>query len=425
MTTPNDPHRDDDLEGRLRRTLRDGRPALDVESFIADVHRGARGRRRRQVTGGVLATVAIIAGGAYAVTSTGVFDDSSTQAADQGTPTVTSPLPATETGATTSGEPSTDVRGKALSLSATDTEHQYVLLTTGRDGCRAPCAEVDTTADGGQTWHRTAPLDVAPSFPDPTENTVHDVRFANTNDGWVFGGALRSTHDGGASWTRPTLPAKGIVTALESSARFVYASLYDDPTGTSTIVRSPVDRDAWETVDVGGAVGSRLRYVSALAVSSDVVAVLASPTYVSADNQINASTDDGATWNQISPCKLGDWPSSISTSANAVWTLCSGKSASPWVTTNAGTTWTDVPGTFSPGGLVMGRDDSTAVVIDSGAPGISLVTVGNPPERALADRGDFLPIGFTNAATGYLRDFDGNILRTTDSGATWQTYPLP
>ncbi len=421
MTTPNDPHRPDHLEARLRRTLQGGRPDLDVETFIADVRRGARGRRRRQVAGGVLATLAIVAGGGYAVASTGLFDDSSTQVADQGTPAVTSAPPSTGPTTASTEQPSTGTRGRALSLSATDNEHQYVLLTTGRDGCQAPCAEVDTTADGGRTWHRTAPLDVDPSFPDPTASTVYDVRFADPGNGWVFGGALRSTHDGGATWNQPSLPASGIVTALEPSSRFVYASVYDDASGTATLVRSPVDHDSWEKVHLDW----RLRYVTAIAVSSDIVTVLASPTYLSADNQISASTDDGANWNQISPCKLGDWPASVSTSAGAVWTLCSGKSSAAWVTTNAGDTWIDVPGSFSPGGQVMGRDDSTAVVIDSGSPGISLVTVGNPPERALTDRGDFLPIGFTNAATGYLRDFDGGILRTTDSGATWQTYPLP
>ncbi len=422
MTTPNDPRPPDDLEGRLRRTLRDGRPDLDVDTFLTDVHRGARGRRRRHVAAGVLATLAVIGGGGYAVTSTGVFDASSTPAADSGPTTVTTSLPSTES-APTAQQTSTGARGKALSLSATDTEHQYVLLTTGRDGCRAPCAEVDKTSDGGQTWQHTAPLDVAPSFPDPTEDTVYGVRFAGDGtNGWVFGGALRSTHDGGASWTKPTLPAKGIVTTLESSASYVYASVYDDPSGTATIVRSPVDHDAWEKVDMG----SRLRLVSAIAVSSGLVAVLGSPSQVSDDNQINTSTDQGASWNQSSPCKLGDWPSSVSTSANALWTLCSGKTAAAWVTTNAGTTWNDhVPGSFSPGGFVLGRDDTTAVVIDTGAPGISLVTVGNPPEHVLADRGDFLPIGFTNPTTGYLRTYDGGILRTTDSGATWQTYPLP
>jgi len=424
MTTPHDPRQPDDLEGRLRRTLRDGRPAVDVDAFISDVHRGARGRRRRQVAVGALATLAVIAGGGYAVTTTGVFDGSSTQVADRGTPTVTSTLPPTASAPTTTEQTATGARGRALSLSATDSKHQYVLLTTGPDGCRAPCAEVDKTSDGGLTWQRTAPLDVAPAFPDPTGTTVHDVRFAGDGtNGWVFGGALRSTHDGGATWTRPTLPAKGTITTLESSASFVYASVYDQRNGTAAILRSPVDHDAWKQVDLG----SRLHLVTAIAVSSDIVTVLSSATYLSQDNQLYASTDDGASWNQTSPCKPGDWPSSVSTSANAVWTLCSGAtSATALVTTDGGTTWNaDVPGSFAPGGVVLGRDDTTAVVIAAGTPGITLVTVGNPPEHVLADRGNFSPIGFTNPTTGYLRTNDGDILRTTDSGATWQTYPLP
>ncbi len=415
----------DDLETRLRRSLHGDLPQHDTEGFLTDVHRGARRRRQRRVTGGVLATAAVIVVGAYGVTSAGIFDTDATTAADRDpTPTVFTPEPsgnATPTPESTSASPTSGEAVRALSLSATGTDHQYVLMA-GRFGCRGDCLTAYTTPDGGRSWADTAAIGLRPADPDPTTKTAYAIRFADEQNGWVFGGGLRSTHDGGGSWSKPSLPAGGIVSALEARGDWVYASVYDDAAASSTVVRSPIDQDSWETVDVGVS----LNLVTEMAVSSRLVAVLASPTFVSADNQILASPDAGTTWNQISPCPLGSSPSSVSTSATALWTLCSGQQTSrAWVTTNQGDTWSRAPGTFSPGGLIQARDDSTAVVADSGRPGIALVTVSGAPQRTLSNQGDLLTIGFTNTTTGYLRTMDDRILRTVDSGATWQPYPLP
>ena len=426
-----EPH--DDLESRLRRTLHEGRPGVDTESFLSDVHRGARRRRQRHVVAGTTAAVALVAVGAYGVLASGALDTGSSPAAGrQTTPTATSAqhsIPSTTASASTSPTEATTAPGgaldqpRALSLSATDSQHQYVLLATGSFGCSPPCVEVDVTDDAGATWHPTAGLDLGTAEPDPTSGSANEVRFAGGGeDGWVFGGALRSTHDGGETWTRPTVPAKGIVMSLEAWGDTAYATVGDPQSlGPTTLVRSPVGHDDWQPVNVG----TPLSFVTQLAVSQQLVAVLGSPKPVSQANELLVSTD-AKTWKDVQPCTKGQWPSSVSTTATSLWTVCSGPGgAAVFVSTDSGNTWTIVPGEFFPGSQVQARDDTTAVVIDSNRTGISLVTVKNQPEHLLADQGDFLPIGFTNPTTGYLRTADGGIVRTLDSGATWQDYPLP
>jgi photosystem II stability/assembly factor-like uncharacterized protein len=296
------------------------------------------------------------------------------------------------------------------------------VLVAGRFGCRGDCLAAYITDDAGRSWSATSPLGLRPADPDPTDTTAYAIRFADSSNGWVFGGGLRATHDGGRTWTTPKLPARGIVTTLEAWGDRVYAGVEDYTTETTTLVGSPVDQDAWVTIDVG----QKLNNVTEMAVSKDLVAVLASPTPLSEGNEILISTDGQQWTTSPDPCSSAQWPNSVSTSADSLWTVCSSSVGSAvYVSTDAGDSWTVVPGEFFPGSLVQARDDSTAVVVDSNEPGVSIVTVKNQPQHILDDRGDLLPIGFTNPTTGYLRTGDGGILRTLDSGATWQDYPLP
>lgn len=416
-----DPPRSDDIEGRLRRVLRDGRSGVDPQDFLDDVHRGARGRRRRRAAGGVLGTAAVVAVAAYAVSAAGIFDTDATPAADDRTPTVTTRGSVPVTSDATVATPAEVANKRALSLSATGTDHQYV-LAAGKFGCSDGCLRAYTTDDAGASFQETAPLGLLPSDPDPTSDTAYDIRFADEDNGWVFGGGLRSTHDGGASWSTPVLPVDGIVSHLEPWGDRVYAAVDDRTTDTATLVRSDSTGDDWQTLDVG----AQLRLISQLAVSERVTAVLATQSRVSNDNQILLSGDDGTSWSDVSPCTGDAWPSSVSTSATSLWTVCTGNNdATAYVSTDDGQRWTSTQGTFAPGSAVQARDETTAAVLDSGRPGVTLVTVDGPPQHTLADAGFLLPIGFTNPTTGYLRTTDDAILRTVDSGATWQPYPLP
>src|SRR5205823_51418 len=102
------------------------------------------------------------------------------------------------------------------------------------------------TRDGGDSW--TA----IPSPPSPLSTATGDrgarqVRFANLNDGWVFGFELWVTHDGGSRWRRVTLPGVAVdarIVALEASAGVVHAAALDG--AEVRIFSSAVGRDDWQ-----------------------------------------------------------------------------------------------------------------------------------------------------------------------------------
>ena len=426
--TPDDDNQPDDLERRLRDAFGQRAPGQDPDSFLSDVHRGARRRRRRRVARGVLATAAVVAVAAYGVGATGAFDQDANNVADQdrtpSTGTTGGESPSSADTASTEPSPA-DGNTRVLSLSATDSDHQYVLVA-GKFGCQGNCLKAYTTDDAGASFEPTGPVGLIPSDPDATSDTAFGIRFADTDNGWVFGGGLRATHDGGATWTTPTLPADGIVTSLEAWGTFVFAVVQNPETSDVTVERSDVGSDDWSTVDIG----TPLQYATQLARSEDVTALLASPTQVSADNEVFVSNDDGDSWaGDRDPCTRKTYPSSISTSEGALWTVCSpdkGRTgATPYVSTDSGVTWTSTEGSFSPGTQIQARDGGAAFVLDASKSGTTLVTVDGAPERQLVGEGYFFAVGFTTPSTGYLQSDDYRMIRTQDSGATWQDYPTP
>ncbi len=161
--TPDD-NQPDDLERRLRDAFGQRAPGQDPDSFLSDVHRGARRRRRRRVAGGVLATAAVVAVAAYGVGATGAFDQDANNVADQDrTPTTGATGGESPSSAdTASTEPSpADGNTRVLSLSATDSDHQYVLVA-GKFGCQGDCLKAYTTDDAGASFEPTSPIGLTP-----------------------------------------------------------------------------------------------------------------------------------------------------------------------------------------------------------------------------------------------------------------------
>lgn len=82
--------------------------------------------------------------------------------------------------------------------------------------------------------------------PNPGGHGVRSVRFANSQDGWVFGPDLWATHDGGAHWSAVTLPgvsASAAVVALEAVAGSATAAVFDAAVEIET---SAVGSDSWQ-----------------------------------------------------------------------------------------------------------------------------------------------------------------------------------
>jgi photosystem II stability/assembly factor-like uncharacterized protein len=76
------------------------------------------------------------------------------------------------------------------------------------------------TVNGGKTWTRTK----APSMDREQASYINSIRFANSQDGWLFGETIWSTHDGGKHWhlVDPSPGHRFFVLALEAAGGLVH-----------------------------------------------------------------------------------------------------------------------------------------------------------------------------------------------------------
>jgi hypothetical protein len=126
----------------------------------------------------------------------------------------------------------------------------------------SPCVALLRTDDAGRSW-KSIPAPPAKIYDGSTLLTtpsgINEVRFANLNDGWIFGPELWATHDGGAHWSRSALPgvaANAHVMSLEASAGRVHLAVLDDSQSIEfKIESSPANRDDWQlsktTIPIG------------------------------------------------------------------------------------------------------------------------------------------------------------------------------
>lgn len=427
---------EDDVRRALHHQPSDG--TVDADSLLADVHRGALRRRTKRTVASAAAAVAVIAGGGYAVTTTGLLDSNdgqtatgpATSSSDNRGSTATSELTTrTATSTNPTGpvtiSPASDLSADEvmpISLTATGTEHQFVLASTpGRDCAGYRCSTVFETRDAGDSWQTLGQLPLPPGSGDGPHE-VSQLRFVGTGeDGWAYGGGLLVTHDGGRSWTEPTLPAYGVVTELAAWGGYVYAALDGPQVGEPVrLVRSPVDRDDWQLVDTG----TPLTSVSSLVVSDQLVAMLDSP----ADGALQPllTSTDGNTWARIQVCPAGYWPDQLSTAEGAMWVVCApnGPQVQIRVTTDAGQTWSTVPGSLGQNITLAARSADDALVVGPDVDGITLVSTAAEPTRLAAQLPDVTTFGFTNSQTGYELSTTGTIWRTADGGAHWSAYTV-
>jgi photosystem II stability/assembly factor-like uncharacterized protein len=165
--------------------------------------------------------------------------------------------PATSSSGAVPGPPGGPVPAGFVPYSATfiDAGHAWVL---GNAPCStAPCTSLVRSRDGGKSW-QGVPAPKAPI----SETTgwrsgyVFSVQFANPSDGWVAGGSLYATHDGGAGWHRVQVgPSGGAVTAVGTAAGRAYAARnscdYQAPAScqaTVTVYSAAVGSDRWSAV---------------------------------------------------------------------------------------------------------------------------------------------------------------------------------
>ena len=121
-----------------------------------------------------------------------------------------------------------------VSFSAISDSHWWLL---GSATCKSPpCTAIVTTQNAGRSFSALS----APKTPQ-----VHELRFADSEDGFAFGPQLWSTHNGAHAWKH--VDVGGSVTDLTTSQGRAYA-VVRAANGAGRLLRSPVGRDAWHSI---------------------------------------------------------------------------------------------------------------------------------------------------------------------------------
>jgi photosystem II stability/assembly factor-like uncharacterized protein len=264
---------------------------------------------------------------------------------------------------------------------------------------------------------------------------VTDIRFADTSDGWVFGGSLWATHSGGSEWHQITFAHTLLnVEQLEPGANGYVFAVFEVCATPSTatgctfrLMRSRADADAWSVISPPGSPAGR----PVIGNHGDTVWVM----YFQRSTGLEwISHDDGAIWNLGSmPCEpdLGGTFDPVSTSV--IWAFCAtGNSGAPSVSTTGGVTWSSaggVGGEFSNAAMVAALSQQQAFVGGRGS-GLSLTSNGGNSYASLQQFGSAWWAGFTNAQVGYVIIQDQTtqatqLWRTIDSGNHWSVVSFP
>jgi photosystem II stability/assembly factor-like uncharacterized protein len=159
-------------------------------------------------------------------------------------PKVTSSAEPSIPGASPSPPVTSEIAFRPLSVTFISLQTGWVLGT--RQCGQEICAALRQTTDAGRTWADVSPPPATVTF--TAQSGVREVRFADPDDGWVFGSELWATHDGGAHWRQQDLPGASagnyLVSSLETSAGVVHAAVIDPP--SVTMYSSPVGSDSWQ-----------------------------------------------------------------------------------------------------------------------------------------------------------------------------------
>lgn len=385
----------DSLETAARRLLdeppRSPTDLGELEGRAAGILR----RRRRQRRAIPLVGIALIALGTQALWPADTTPDRKVETSDGGLE-VTDHDPASVPG-----------RLVPLTRSGYPENLHFVSPTTGF-GLETKCdAEGDAppsrcivvvrrSTDGGSTWSDVDFAEVPP--PSPAQ-LGYSLRMLDERRGWLYGGGLLATSDGGRTWTKVS---DAPVVQLDAAEGVTWAASAD-PCGDTGCGPFRVLRADAGSTDLREVLGARPgNPVELDAVSSRVALVLTESTDVAQGRGVLHATDDGGAdwWTAETPC---GWRGSLTAvSASRLWLGCTDEGGgsqfpkSVHYSDDGGRTW-EVRARRSP---------------EKGA------DVGDIPVNGGV--GQITPV--SGGALVYLQSSNGGggVLRSEDGGRTWR-----
>ena len=377
----------------------------------------------------VVATFAYVrAGSRTHLVAPAVTSPSPSPTGDKVLPPIPSPIPAS---------PNPTAQVHRIDIDLLDAAKAWALTSNCDPYSGAACNySVAATVDGGRTWSKA--VHVGPSF-DPTNGDApRTIRFVNVSDGFVYGGGgAFATHDGGRTWNGLDLHAT-FVNAISGLGKTVWAVTYPCAKGTSCSYELRASSDGGRSWSAPQSlpIGFSPFDLSLFATSGLIV------TSLTGDMEITA--DGAKTWRAIaSRCSNNPFRAWVATAdGNELWELCIGnpQATAPdfsdkvlYVSEDGGYTWSQA-GTSRAGGtlpvvgtqvsilstglhaLLFGTDKSQLLLTtDTGS---TWTQVPSSPSSGVGR------IRFVSPQVGWAKDtIQGAIWITTDGGLSWTQLP--
>lgn len=316
-------------------------------------------------------------------------------------------------------------QGFRAQTAATAGSRDYWVLGNFRCG-GGYCAALVRSTDGGRHYAR-----LALPWRSPREN-LPSLTFVNARLGYLLGGRLWVTHDGGTSWS-PTGPKDVLRVALGERDIYVLSK--------NRFERSRLGRSSWQTVPLP----VRYRFLVSLAARGRRVWLLGSTRNIRAGDFTLRSFDRGASFRKThGPCipELGGIL--VPAGGNVVWAVCpSGMMAGLLLSTNGGWTFPRYRSFHDPGGTSLPSLTNGAEIFPSSPRDAVVYRGAQGPLFRTTDLGrhwvsvrgtsrfeQLLWLDFATSRLGaalFTTKSNPNrasLWRTTDGGATWHSMPI-
>jgi photosystem II stability/assembly factor-like uncharacterized protein len=305
------------------------------------------------------------------------------------------------------------------------------------------CLRLAKTVDSGSSWTWVAGAVLPPVAP----GSQWELRFADSNDGWISGSSLYATHDGGQTWAKITLPGVGAgasVGALETADGRVSAEVDEtidsNPSGPAALFGSPTNVNAWQPVS--GVTTAGPGDTGNISLAQGVFWATLHPDVATATGNESSSTlyssGNGVAWRRMTqPCPVGSVASVAAATSARIFVVCAGgggagsQTKTAYVSENDGASYKQVSDAPSGGDFESAAASPTNVSVASasGATAINSSFNGGVSWTTTYLSGDgglgLSDLGFTTSTQGvaihgqvqYPQSMQ--LLMTRDGGHVW------